>query len=164
MNNQTQVEAAYNEFMKKDIANPLNWRSVDAYKVHNNEHFSDLQNTWAVGTTKCTWKLVSPWGTLHRNFEPVSKHNIKTDHITNDPPVVERPFQKVFDKILTKPAYSKNEVSSKGWAPFHVQNKSMNNRSSVNHNIVTHQDNSFSGAITVGVLDKKVTNKKKGIG
>ena len=107
---------------------------------------------------------MSPRGTLHREFTPVSKHNIKTDHITNDPPVVERPFQKVFDKILTKPAYSKNEVSSKGWAPFHIQNKSMNNRSSVNHNIVTHQDNNFTGAITVGVLDKKVTNKKKGIG
>ena len=42
VNNVTQVEAAYNEFMKKDVANPLNRRSVDAYKVHNNEHFKGL--------------------------------------------------------------------------------------------------------------------------
>ena len=40
----------------------------------------------------------------------------------------------------------------------------MNNRSSVTHNIVTHQQNSVSAAITVGTLDKKVTNKRKGIG
>jgi len=39
----------------------------------------------------------------------------------------------------------------------------MNNRSSVNHNIITHKGNDHSAALIVGVLDKKVCNRKKGI-
>lgn len=40
----------------------------------------------------------------------------------------------------------------------------MNNRSSVSHNILSHEPNSHSPALVLGLLDKKVTNMKKGIG
>lgn len=39
----------------------------------------------------------------------------------------------------------------------------MNNRSSVTYNILNNDSNSASGAIIVKMLDKKVTNKKKGV-
>ena len=40
---------------------------------------------------------------------------------------------------------------------------SMNNWSSVPHNIITHVDNKTSPIIEMGLLDHKVTNRKKGI-
>jgi hypothetical protein len=49
-------------------------------------------------------------GLIQRDFKPVSRHHIKTDHISVVPPDRDRPFQKVYDKILTKPAYNKNNV------------------------------------------------------
>lgn len=54
-------------------------------------------------------------------------------------------------------------MSETPWVPKYSNNKSLNNRSSVGHNIISHRDNGMSGVLVVGVLDKKVTNKKKGI-
>lgn len=47
--------------------------------------------------------------------------------------------------------------------PRNYDNKSLNNRSSVGHNIISHKENATSPALVVGVLDKKVCNRKKGI-
>ena len=41
--------------------------------------------------------------------------------------------------------------------------KTVNNRSSVQYNIISNGDNSHSGAQIVRTLDKKVTNRKKGL-
>ena len=41
--------------------------------------------------------------------------------------------------------------------------KTLNNRSSVNHNIITHVDNKHSNALVPGLLDKQVCNRKLGI-
>ena len=65
--------------------------------------------------------------------------------------------------MLTKPAYNKNCQSTQPWVPRPTDSKSLNNRSSVAHNIVSHEDNKFSAPMIVGILDKKVTNRKKGI-
>ena len=40
----------------------------------------------------------------------------------------------------------------------------MNNRSSVSHNIISHKANEFTPALVVGLLDKNVSNMKKGVG
>ena len=115
-----------------------------------------MQKKWAVGTKTFTVNKVNSEGNLEREFKPVSRHHIKTDHISVVPPARDRPFQKVYDKILTKPAYNKNNVCSDVWVPRMYENKSLNNRSSVGHNIITHKENSTSPALIVGVLDKKV--------
>ena len=87
-----------------------------------------------------------------------------TDHISVEPPPINRPFQKIYDQMLTKKPYSINETTKVGWAPATTDNKTINNRSSVKHNIINHDDNKTSGVMVIGTLDKKVTNKKKGIG
>ena len=73
------------------------------------------------------------------------------------------PFQKVFDLTLTKPGYSTNfESGATSWVPKD-QLKTVCNKSSVAYNIIAHTPNTYSGAEVLGVLDKKVTNRKKGV-
>lgn len=43
------------------------------------------------------------------------------------------------------------------------QNKTLNNRSSVHHNIITGQNNAYSQVIVPGLTDKQVCNRKLGI-
>ncbi len=84
--------------------------------------------------------------------------------ISYDPPADDRPFQKVFDEMITQPKYNINKVSANPWVPPVNNNKTINNRSSVHHNIISHESNQHSGALVIGLLDKRVTNMKKGIG
>ena len=151
------------EFIKKDVAKPINVRKEHIHEEINRDHFEATQKKWAIGTKTSTIKMVNSVGKLERNFKPVSRHHIKTDHISVVPPARDRPFQKVYDKILTKPAYNKNNVCTNVWVPRAYDNKSMNNRSSVGHNIISHKENKNSAALIIGVLDKKVCNRKKGI-
>jgi hypothetical protein len=39
----------------------------------------------------------------------------------------------------------------------------VNNRSSVGYNIVSHEKHSVSGTLVINLLDKNVTNRKKGV-
>lgn len=39
----------------------------------------------------------------------------------------------------------------------------MNNRSSVSYNILNNGDNKYSSAVVLKILDKKISNKKKGV-
>ena len=48
--------------------------------------------------------------------------------------------------------------------PYNSDSKTLNNRSSVPHNIISHEPNKHSPGVTLGLLDKRVTNMKKGIG
>ena len=66
--------------------------------------------------------------------------------------------------MITKPKYNINKLSSNPWVPPNNNNKTINNRSSVQHNIISHEQNGHSGALVLGLLDKRVTNMKKGIG
>ena len=56
-------------------------------------------------------------------------------------------------------------MSKNPWLPFHpTEGKSINNRSSVAHNIISHEHNPHSPGLVLGLLDKRVTNLKKGMG
>lgn len=66
--------------------------------------------------------------------------------------------------MITKSKYNINVPSSQPWVPPVHDGKTINNRSSVSHNIISHEPNQHSSALVLGLLDKKVTNMKKGIG
>lgn len=87
---------------------------------------------------------------------------LKTDHISFNPPANALKFQNVVDLLLTKPPYSSNFQTQKGWKEMSGY-KTVNNRSSVTYNILTNDANTYSGAQILRTLDKKVTNRKKGI-
>jgi len=87
-----------------------------------------------------------------------------TDHLSFDPPANERPFQRLFDHMVTKPKYNINVRSNFPWEPHKKEgNKCINNRSSVQFDIINHKGG-LAPALVMGLLDNKVTNKKKGIG
>ena len=68
--------------------------------------------------------------------------------------------------MVTKPKYNINVESNHPWIPYYggPNAKKINNRSSVSHNIISNQPNELTSALVVGLLDKNVTNMKKGMG
>ena len=68
--------------------------------------------------------------------------------------------------MVTKPKFNINQCSNHPWIPYYggPDQKTINNRSSVGHNIISHQPNEKTGALNVGLMDKNVTNIKKGVG
>lgn len=96
------------------------------------------------------------------SLEGAGRTILKTDHISFDPPANERKFQKVYDYMITQPHYSANYQNKEGWVEK-TGHKTVNNRSSVGYNIISNKDNAYSGAQMVRILDKKVTNRKKGV-
>ena len=85
-----------------------------------------------------------------------------TDNISFDPPESNRPFQTVYDLITTQPKYNKN-VTTRAWEPKPVTTNSICNRSGSAYDIISHVENKFQGAKQLGIMDKQVTNRKKGI-
>ena len=114
---------SFKEFIKKDIANPINMRKDHFKPEVDKNHFTTLQSKFAVGTKTFSVDKVNEEGKFLRNYKPVSRHHIKTDHISVVPPARERPFQKVYDELLTKPAYNKNNVCQNIWVPRNYDNK-----------------------------------------
>ena len=51
-------------------------------------------------------------------------------------------------------AETKSGASKRSSMSVPAMSKTLNNRSSVNHNIITHQENLLSNAIVPGLLDK----------
>ena len=100
---------------------------------------SSMSQNWAVGTTKNTFAKVNSNGVLERsNIESRTFPRNPSDNISFDPPANDRPFQKVFDEMITKPKYDINVKSTNAWEPFKGELKTINNRSSVSHNIISH--------------------------
>ncbi len=93
----------------------------------------------------------------------IHSSRLPTDHISFEPPQSKLKFQSVYDSMLTTPKYSTNfETSKDGWMPKN-QLKTVCNKSSVPYNIIAHSRDVYSGCEMVGVLDRKVTNRKKGV-
>jgi hypothetical protein len=68
--------------------------------------------------------------------------------------------------MVTKAKFNRNQQSNHPWIPFYggPDLKTINNRSSVGHNILSFQPNPLTGALNVGLMDKNVTNIKRGVG
>ena len=66
--------------------------------------------------------------------------------------------------MMTKPKYNINTRSNNPWVPLENDPLgNINNRNSVGYNILNHKGNPHSPNLVVGLLDNKMTNKKKGI-
>lgn len=118
----------------------------------------------AIGTTKKMMSTKCPTRTLF-SLEGSTESKVvrlKTDHISFNPPANEQNFQVAYDKIVTKAPYSGNFETKAGWKEMAGQ-KTVNNRSSVPYNILTNDENKHSGVQILKTLDKKVTNRKKGL-
>ena len=155
------------EFTKKDPSNNIDVHR-DARPAPPDIDY--MATKWAIGTQKYTAKTgkVTEEGRLDRTQmdPPRDLPRNPTDNLSFQPPAVERPFQKVFDEMITKQKYNINAQTKTGWVPFYggAGSKTVNNRSSVGHNIISHKPNDYTPALVVGLLDKNVSNMKKGVG
>ena len=64
---------------------------------------------------------------------------------------------------MTKPKYGVHSESAFPWQERTYENKSIVNRSSVTHNIISHEDNRHSGFMQVSGQNKKVLFRKKAL-
>jgi hypothetical protein len=98
----------------------------------------------------------------HEDTDKYRSNFLKTDNISIRVPKITVKEDK--DSFLSlKSKYGAHaETGKTGWVP-HGNFKTMNNRSSVTYNILANGENSSSGAMVLKILDKKLTNKKKGV-
>jgi len=149
---------SFNEFIKKDVIKNIDLHQTESKRVDDLEsrkHFP------AIGTTKT---IIGGKVSSKRaiSLEGAGRTILKTDHISFDPPANERKFQKVYDYLVTQPRYSANSQNKNGWVEK-KGHRTVNNRSSVLYNIISNEENTYSGAQIVRILDKKITNRKKGV-
>jgi hypothetical protein len=71
-----------------------------------------------------------------------------------EPPAQERPFQQVYDKIITAPKYNKNVPSNHPWVPHPVTVNSISNNSGGAFNIINNEPHTYSKGGSLGIMDK----------
>ena len=152
---------SFKEFVKKDVI-----RNIDVHKevTKRVDNFEPRKDCPAIGTTKKVigGKVGTQTLTSLEGSGSDRVVRLRTDHISFNPPANEQNFQAVADKLVTAAPYSGNFQSVKGWKEM-TGHKTVNNRSSVAYNILSNEENKYSGAQILKTLDKKVTNRKKGL-
>lgn len=119
------------------------------------------------GTTTMTYKMgLSCDAKLDREKLGITSKTFPrnvTDNVSFEPPEQSRPFQAVFDAIVTKPHFNKNSESQHPWNPRPVTVQNINNRSGGPFDIVNHLPLQYQAGKSLGIMDKQVCNRRKGI-
>ena len=133
-----------NEFLRKDII-----KNIDIHRdLTNRVDDIDSRRAYpAIGTTmKITGgRIVGDRPTSLEETNASRVVRLKTDHISFNPPANVQKFQRVYDRMVTRPPYSGNFETQKGWMEMSGY-KTVNNRSSVTYNIISNDLNAYSGA------------------
>ena len=73
------------------------------------------------GTTKYTYKLgLDTDAKIDREKKGIQTKVFPrnpTDNINSEAPAIERPFQKLYDQMVTQPRYEKNVMTTNPWSP-----------------------------------------------
>jgi hypothetical protein len=160
------------EFMSKDYILPLEHFNV--YKGLK-ENIVIEQEKWSINTAaKCKNPTLIPKYQQYENYsfprpdaEEVRKWQVgkmATDNYTLK-------FDEKNKKAPGEPRLCENkfkfgshtETYKQGWVPNPIKEKGTNNRSSVPYNILNNDNNTLSGSVQSGILDKKLFNVKKGV-
>jgi hypothetical protein len=160
-------QGAYIEYLKNDIVRPLEREQKKPEKpiIH--------KERWALDTKKICpslEKLPKIQQYKEYYFPSRSKEDVenfrsnfhKTDNISIRIPKIKQIDEKESYLNLKTKFGPHSETVKEGWVP-QGNFKTMNNRSSVNYNILSNDDKTNSGAVVLKILDKKITNKKKGV-
>ena len=158
---------SYSHFVKQDPFQNLDWK-----RDHQKEHIHETAvkipaGQVPYGTTTHTYKLgMSNEAKLEREKLGIQHKTFPrnpTDNMSFEPPAQERPFQQVYDKIVTEPKYNKNVQSNHPWVPHPVTVNSMANRSGGAYNIINHEAHTHSKGGPLKIMDTQVTNRRKGV-
>jgi hypothetical protein len=162
-------DSGYIEFMKHDVIKPLH-RDKDKTIIHN----QISPEKWALNTTKKAATIeklpkIQQFKDLHfagnRDSQTEYYKNtfLPTDNIAiKVPRIVKTETENSFLNLKSKLG-AHSETYEHGWVPK-TSTKSMANTSSVAYNIVNNSQNTVSGCVEYRILDKKLANRKKGVG
>ena len=143
-------------------------KNIDIHRDQTirNDDLNAKKSKIAIGTSKkCRQYITSE---MERNkprtleAPGILSKKLGTDHISYVPSVPDKPFQKVYDQMITKAPYAANFKSVRDWEPQKGAD-TVNNRNSVPENILTWKENPLTGKKVVGTLDAKICNRKKGM-
>lgn len=161
---------AYVRFISKDMIKPLTRPTLK-----DPQYKPDINNNvlkWTVGCTKkCSHPEYLPKNDPYMNYhyacssqDEIDKYKcnfLATDHIGIRVPQI----NKTYDSnsfLHKKQQYGAHSETKCGWVPKRNSN-TVGNRNSVPYNIINNNDYCISGAKSVGLLDRSVNNRKKGI-
>jgi hypothetical protein len=126
-------QGSYRDFINKDT-----FKNVDVRRDHNEENKEENsikipKGQVPYGTTTHTFKLgLSVDSKLEREKLGIKSRifprNV-TDNVSFEPPEQSRPFQSVYDAIVTRSTYRKNSESTFPWEARPVTVNNINNRS-----------------------------------
>jgi hypothetical protein len=162
-------------FNNKDPTQPYNAKDSSIYNEDYRKYVPTEPLKWSVGNTYvCNDERLLPKKDQFKEYN-FSKHikeeeekykinYLSTDHISIRMPKDSKSVDnKSLPYLKMKSEFGPNENSDSYWVPKIQDKATMSNRSSVEYNIINNQDNPLTGVVNVGILDKAVNNKKKGV-
>lgn len=108
-------------FTKRDPIRNLDVKRDDGPLKDPCVDYSFMRDKVPSGTTThifTTGKLDATGRLDRAHIEAKDAPRNKTDHVSYDPPQSNRPQQRVYDLMMTKPRYSKNFQSEVHWMPY----------------------------------------------
>jgi hypothetical protein len=162
-------------FNNKDPTQPYNAKDSSVYNEDYRKYVPTEPLKWSVGNTYvCNDERLLPKKDQFKEYN-FSKHikeeeekyrinYLSTDHISIRMPKDSKSVDnKSLPYLKMKSEFGPNENSDSYWVPKIQDKATMSNRSSVEYNIINNQENPLTGVVNVGILDKAVNNKKKGV-
>ena len=162
-------------FNNKDPTQPYNAKDSSIYNEDYRKYVPTEPLKWSVGNTYiCNDEKLLPKREQFKEYN-FSKHikeeeekyrinYLSTDHISIRMPKDSKSVDnKSLPYLKMKSEFGPNENSDSYWVPKIQDKATMSNRSSVEYNIINNQENPLTGVVNVGILDKAVNNKKKGV-
>ena len=162
-------------FNNKDPTQPYNAKDSSIYNEDYRKYVPTEPLKWSVGNTYvCNDERLLPKKDQFKEYN-FSKHikeeeekyrinYLSTDHISIRMPKDSKSVDnKSLPFLKMKSEFGPNENSDSYWVPKIQDKATMSNRSSVEYNIINNQENPLTGVVNVGILDKAVNNKKKGV-
>lgn len=133
---------SYTHFIKNDPYKNLDWKRDHHDATKHETSVKIPLGQVPFGTATHTFKLglttEAKIDREHHGFTTKTFPRNPTDNLSFEPPVQDRPFQAVYDKIVTQPKYSKNVCSTHPWEPHPVTVNSINHRSGNTYNIINN--------------------------
>ena len=162
-------------FNNKDPTPPYNAKDSSIYNEYYHKYVPTEPLKWSIGNTcVCNDEKLLPRKEQFKDYyffnhkkedeEKYRSNYLSTDHISIRMPKVSKSVDnRSFPYLKMKSEFGTNQDSESYWVPQVQQRATMSNRSSVEYDIINNHNNPTTGVVNVGILDRAVNNKKKGV-
>ena len=161
-------------FINKEIIKPYK-RATSAVYLEEKSFPHNQKLKWAIGTTcKCNDEDLLPKRDKFKDYYFSEKKNnrdkdkIKNTYLPTDHISINRAIEIDKSKINSpffrmKEKFNNNTESGSFWVPRKYNNDKNFNRSSVSYNIISNEENKYSGKKENSIIERMSNNKRKGV-